>query len=80
MKCSSDISDFLKRSLVFPPLLFSSISIQPVKRVHTASFVDQLSKNVSVALSTQEIIGKKIENKVNALKKQFCLWGKKLQI
>ena len=71
---------FLKRSLVFPPLLFSSISIQPVKRVHTASFVDQLSKNVSVALSTQEIIGKKIENKVNALKKQFCLWGKKLQI
>ena len=35
--------------------------------MHTASFVDQLSKNVSVALTMQEIIDKKIENKVNAL-------------
>ena len=37
------------------------------KEVHMASFVNQLSKNVSVALTMQEIIDKKIENKVNAL-------------
>ena len=37
------------------------------KEVHMALFVNQLSKNVSVALTMQEIIDKKIENKVNAL-------------
>ena len=37
------------------------------KEVHTASFVDHLFKNVSVALTMQEIIDKKIENRVNAL-------------
>ena len=37
------------------------------KEVHMASFVNQLSKSVSVALTMQEIIDKKIENKVNAL-------------
>ena len=36
------------------------------KEVHTASFVDHLFKNVSVALTMQEIIDKKIENRVNA--------------
>ena len=36
------------------------------KEVQTASFVDQLSKNVSIALTMQEIIDKKIENRVNA--------------
>ena len=43
--------------------------------MHTASFVDQLSKNVSVALTTQEIIDKKIENKVNALEEAVLLMG-----
>ena len=43
------------------------------KEVHTASFVDQLSKNVSVVLTTQEIIDKKIENKVNALEEAVLL-------
>ena len=37
------------------------------KEVHMASFVNQLSKNVSVVLTTQEIMDREIENKVNAL-------------
>ena len=45
------------------------------KEVHTASFVDQLSKNVSVALTTQEIIDRKIENKVSALEEAVLLIG-----
>ena len=37
--------------------------------MHTALFVDQLSKNVSVDLTTQKIMDKKIRSKVNALEK-----------
>ena len=49
--------------------IIASVTVSAValsKEVHTASFVDQLSKNVSIALTTQEIIDKKIENRVNA--------------
>ena len=48
------------------------------KEVHTASFVDQLSRNISVALTTQEIIDRKIENKVNALEKAVLLIGQEI--
>ena len=48
------------------------------KEVHMASFVDQLSKNVSVALTTQEIIDKKIENKVNSLEEAVLLMGQEI--
>ena len=50
--------------------IIASVTVSAValsKEVHTASFVDQLSKNVSIALTMQEIIDKKIENRVNAL-------------
>ena len=48
------------------------------KEVHSASFVDQLSRNVSVALITQEIIDRKIENKVNALEEAVLLIGQEI--
>ena len=48
------------------------------KEVHTASFVEQLSKNVSVALTTQEIIDRKIENKLNALEEVVLLIGQEI--
>ena len=48
------------------------------KEVHTASFVDHLFKNVSVALTMQEIIDKKIENKVNALEEAILLMGQEI--
>ena len=45
------------------------------KEVHMASLVDHRSKNVSIALTTQEIIDRKIENKVNALEEAVLLIG-----
>ena len=48
------------------------------KEVHTALFVDQLSKNVSVALTTQEIIDRKTEHKVNALEETVLLIGQEI--
>ena len=48
------------------------------KEVHTALFVDQLSKNVSVVLTTQEIIDKEIKNKVNALEEAVLLLGQEI--
>ena len=50
---------------IIASVMVSAVALS--KEVHMASFVDQLSKNVSVALTMQEIIDKKIENKVNAL-------------
>ena len=50
----------------------------PVTEVHTASFVNHPSKNVSVALTTLEIIDKKIENKVSALKEAILLMGQEI--
>ena len=58
--------------------IIASVTVSTValsKEVHTASFVDQLSKNVSIALTTQEIIDRKIENKVNALEETVLLIG-----
>ena len=49
--------------------IIASVTVSAValsKEVHTTSFIDQLSKNVSIALTMQEIIDKKIENRVNA--------------
>ena len=56
--------------------IIASVTVSVValsKELHTASFVDQLSRNVSVALTTQEIIHRKIENKVNALEEAVLL-------
>ena len=58
--------------------IIASVTVSVVvltKEVHKASFVDQLSKNVSLALTTQEIIDKKIENKVNGLEEAVLLMG-----
>ena len=61
--------------------IIASVTVPAValsKEVHTASFVEQLSKNVSVALTTQEIIDRKIENKVNALEEAVLLIGQEI--
>ena len=61
--------------------IIASVTVSAValsKEVHMASFVDQLSKNVSVALTTQEIIDKKIEDKVNALEESIPLMGQEI--
>ena len=38
-----------------------------VKEIHTVHFVNEMNKNISVALSEQSIIDKKLESKINAL-------------
>ena len=61
---------------IIASVMVSAIALS--KEVHTASFVDQLSKNVSVVLTTQEIIDKNIENKVNALEEAVLLMGQEI--
>ena len=61
--------------------IIASVTVSTValsKEVHTTSFVNQLSKNVSVALTMQEITDKKIENKVNALEEAVLLIGQEI--
>ena len=58
---------------IIASVMVSAVALS--KEVHAASFVDQLSKNVSIALTTQEIIDKKIEYKVNALEETVLLIG-----
>ena len=63
--------------------IIASVTVSAValsKEVHTASFVDQLSKNVSVALTTQKIMDEKTKNKFNALEKTVLLMEQKLKI
>ena len=61
---------------IIASVMVSAVALS--KEVHTASFVDQLSKNVSIALTTQEIIDRKIENKVNALEEAVLLIGQEI--
>ena len=61
---------------IIASVMFSAVVLS--KETHTSLFVDQLSKNVSVALPMQEIIDKKIENKVNALEEAVLLMGQEI--
>ena len=61
--------------------IIASVTVSAVvlsKQVHTALFVDQLSKNISIALTMHEIIDKKIENEVNALEETVLLTGQEI--
>ena len=63
--------------------IIASVTVSTValsKKVHTASFVNQLSKNVSVALTTQKSIDEKTKNKFNALEKTVLLMEQKVKI
>src|SRR5574337_780327 len=42
-------------------------AISLTQQVHTAQYVDSMSKNVSLALATQEAIDRKLEMRVDAL-------------
>ena len=61
---------------IIASVMVSAVALS--KGVHTASFVDQLSKNVSIAFTTQEIINRKIEYKVNALEEAVLLIGQEI--
>ena len=49
------------------------------QQVHTAQYVDTMSKNVSLTLTTQEAIDKKLEMRVDALEEAIMHIGTDLQ-
>ena len=58
--------------------IIASVTVSAVallKEVHMASFVNQLSKNISIALTMHEIIDKKIENKVKCFRRSSSAYG-----
>lgn len=61
---------------VIASLTVSTIAL--TKEVHTATFADQLSKNVTLALTTQEIIDRKLNDKVDALEEAVLAIGQEL--
>ena len=53
-------------------------AISLTQQVHTAQYVDTMSKNVSLSLATQEIIDRKLEMRVEALKEAIMHIGTEL--
>ena len=61
--------------------IIASVTVSAValsKEVRTALFVNQLSRTISIALTTQEIMDMKIKNKVNALEEAVLLIGQEI--
>ena len=54
-------------------------AISLTQQVHTAQYVDTMSKNVSLPLETQEVIDRKLEMKVDALEEAIMHIGTELQ-
>ena len=54
-------------------------TISLTQQVHTAHYVDTMSKNVSLTLATQEVIDRKLEMKVDALEEAITHIGTELQ-
>ena len=54
-------------------------AISLTQQVHTAQYVDTMSKNVSLTLATQEVIDRKLEMRVDALEESIMHIGTELQ-
>ena len=54
-------------------------AISLTQQVHTAQYVDTMSKNVSLTLATQEAIDRKLEMTVDALEEAIMNIGTELQ-
>ena len=54
-------------------------AISLTQRVHTAHYVDTMSKNVSLILATQEAIDRKLEMRVDAPEEAIMHIGTELQ-
>ena len=54
-------------------------AISLTQQVHTAQYVDTMSKNVSLPLETQEAIDRKLEMRVDALEEAIMHTGTELQ-
>lgn len=62
---------------IITSLAFSTTAL--VQEIHTASHVNDLSYNVSVALAAQEQIDKKLETRINALEEAVLFMGYEIQ-
>lgn len=47
-------------------------AIALTQEVHTAHYVNNLAKNVSIALGTQKVIDRKLETRFKALEETVC--------
>ena len=54
-------------------------AISLTQHVHTAQYVNDISKNVSLALAMQEVIDRKLEGKIDALEEAVMHTGTELQ-
>ena len=54
-------------------------AISLTQQLHTAQYVNDTSKNVSLALATQEFIDRKLEVKIDSLKEAVMHIGSELQ-
>ena len=57
----------------------TAAAISLTQQVHTAQYVDTMSKNVSLTLAIQEVIDRKLEMRVDALKEAIIHIGTALQ-
>ncbi|XP_044803371.1 endogenous retrovirus group K member 6 Env polyprotein [Bubalus bubalis] len=57
----------------------SMAAVSLTKQVHTAQYVDAMSKNVSLALATEEAIFRKLEMRIDALEEAILHIGNELQ-
>ena len=57
----------------------TAAAISLTQQVHTAPYVDTMSKNVSLTLAIQEVIDRKLETRVDALKEAIIHIGTALQ-
>ena len=57
----------------------TAAAISLTQQVHTAQYVDAMSKNVSLSLATQEVIDRKLEMRVDALEEAIMHTGTELQ-
>ena len=54
-------------------------AISLTQQVHTAQYVDTMSKNISLTLATQEAIDRKLEMKIDTLEEAITHTGTELQ-
>ena len=57
----------------------TAAAISLTQQVHTAQYVDTMSKNLSLTLATQEVIDRKLEMRVDALEEAIMHIGTELQ-
>ena len=57
----------------------TAAAISLTQQLHTAQFVDPMSKNVSLTRATQEAIDRKLEMRVDALEEAIMHTGTELQ-